>query len=338
MKRLITSLSLLITVFSINFDYKAAIISAVVNNGAWNSPASWSLGLAPRCGDTIEIPIGFIINVTDHVDLDDPANPLCGLLRINVAGTLRFSNGKKINLASGSCLNIESVGRILPSKAGGGASERILIDGVEFWRAGDGVVSGPSQMGCIVPLPISSANLFLIENEGNLLINWELSSLDNILSLSIENSNDGVNFLEIYKNENLFEHSNDFTCEFDLSRFSKYSNNQFKLFAYDIQGFKREIASSVYEFKTDDLLNKLHVYPNPASANSEIQLTTKEKFSNIIYVDIMNAQGSLIQKIEFNNLFHQNKFSLQPSNLEKGSYFIHLTDGQIILTSRFNVM
>jgi hypothetical protein len=338
MKRLITSLSLLITVFSINFDYKAAIISAVVNNGAWNSPASWSSGLAPQCGDTIEIPVGFIINVTDHVDLDDPANPLCGLLRINIAGSLRFSNGKKINLASGSCLNIEDGGRILPSKSGGGASERISIDGVEWWRAGDGALNGPSQMGCIVPLPISNANLYFIENEGKLLIKWELSSLDNILALSIENSNDGVFFLEIYKNENLFAHSNDFSCEFDLSRFSKYSSNHFKLFAYDIQGFKREIASILYEFKTEDLLNKLHIYPNPAIANSEIHLNTNEKFSNIIYVDIINAQGALIQKFEFNNLFQQNKFSLQPSNLEKGSYFIHLTDEQIILTSRFNVM
>ncbi|MES2590008.1 MAG: T9SS type A sorting domain-containing protein [Bacteroidota bacterium] len=338
MKRLLTTFSLLITFFSINFDAKAAIITAVTNNGAWNAGETWSRGSVPECGDTIEIPVGLIVILTNNVNLDLIGDPLCGKVQLNVSGLLRFNNGKKLRLAEGACINVLAGGSIVPSKTGSGNSEAIEIDGVEFWIADDGRIDGVAQVGCAIILPNIRVNFDANSNEQVINFSWNISEENNIYSYIIEKSIDGLAWENIHhtfaRNDGRLDANYNF--EEKIERIE--SMNYYKLFAINLNGQKNQIGftsvNNLEKLKTKELL----IAPNPATNNSIINILTSEKLNKKVSVSVLNQFGQTIKTLELSNEFNDRLFSLENLELNSGTYILFLNDGDILLKSKFIVL
>lgn len=112
----------------------AATITAVQNNGFWNSASTWDLGRVPTNTDTIVIPANVTVKVNNW-------NLLTGVL-IKIYGTLRLQNGK-LSLYSTSQVIVYRGGTIM-----GNNSDNISIAGVQKFLGSDGTITG-SKMASV---------------------------------------------------------------------------------------------------------------------------------------------------------------------------------------------
>ena len=83
--------------------------------------------------------------------------------------------------------------------------------------------------------------------------------------------------------------------------------------------------------------NGISVYPNPATGMSVIQFVLSQP--DVVSLDVFNALGekvcSPLNNIRLGEGVH--KSALSAANLEKGIYFIRLTAGNKVQTSKFIV-
>jgi len=109
--------------------YAKAGSCSVNGTGDWETPGTWSCGHAPGAGDNVTIGAGIIITVT--------ANNLANIGNLSIFGTLQFTNGSKINLASASVVNIYSGGSI----TGGNGGAKLVFPSTSY--AGPFSTTGP---------------------------------------------------------------------------------------------------------------------------------------------------------------------------------------------------
>ena len=104
------------------------------------------------------------------------------------------------------------------------------------------------------------------------------------------------------------------------------------LFQYSIE-FDLEAQlrpSSVSELES---INNLNVFPNPASDNLNISFNAKENM--LLYVDLFNSLGELVQKINDEDIaIGNNQFSTNTAKLANGVYYLKITNEAGLTTSR----
>ena len=121
--------NLLITILLSITNTIPAMCTLVVDNGNWSSASSWDCGYIPASdGDTMVIPS----SMTVVVDLNSPTYVD---MRIEVYGTMQFSNGKKINMDSDGTVEIYTGGTLTGGNSG---SPVINGDGELIGTAFDG--------------------------------------------------------------------------------------------------------------------------------------------------------------------------------------------------------
>ncbi|MBI2259033.1 MAG: T9SS type A sorting domain-containing protein [Flavobacteriia bacterium] len=321
MKKMLISLSLLITIFSINMDTRAAINTALIN-GNWNSPFTWSSGI-PSCGDTIIIPPNTIVKITANVDLDIPGDPLCLAVQINIYGSLRFDNGRKLKLAKGACINVEMGGSVSPSAKGGGGSESIYFGDTREWLAADGNLVGPTSVGCQVLLPVELVNFDIKQLRNKIWeLNWTVASEVNVLYYSISYSDDGLVWNEL---KNIPIQSNDavmkdYNEQIELN--PKESTFYIRLLNHDFDGNSKIL--SVKSLQSDNQNVNFKVFPNPQIQGQDISIYFEnENNSETIDIKIWNSTGKCIYQ---NTLINSESVIIIPTiTFEKGTYFIQQT-------------
>src|SRR4029079_5609780 len=74
--------ALLVALFNISFS--APVITAS-SNGYWNSASTWNMNRLPQIGDTVTIPAGKTVTITDDQNFN-------GFVYIKVYGKLIFLN------------------------------------------------------------------------------------------------------------------------------------------------------------------------------------------------------------------------------------------------------
>jgi hypothetical protein len=160
--------------------------------GAWNNSATWNIDAVPGCFDTIVIPSGITVTITETVDLTG-----CPPVFILVQGTLFFQSGKKMNLPAGSVVYMEPPSGSLQGGGGGGNSNWITIGGTEYWNAGDGNLTGPAVLcaACSLPIELISFTTTLIGDF--VAIEWSTASELNNDYYVIQRSADGFNWQSI---------------------------------------------------------------------------------------------------------------------------------------------
>lgn len=338
MKTAITLVSFLISIFAINFTAHANRVTAILDGGAWSSAGTWDTGSVPSCGDTIEIPVGIDVKVTTNVVLDDPLDPTCGLVRINVAGALRFSAGKKIRLAAGACVNVEMGGQISPSSKGGGASEAIEIDHVKWWQASDGVYDGPGTMGCGVVLPVVMLDFNALIQNDQVSISWAVASETDLAYYQVSKSEDGIHWEAISKiTPSGSLHGSDISYTvydvFDPSIAISY----YKLSSFDMNGQEVRLGTrSVTKDEMDEETN-IQIFPNPVSgaqANIRFDLENERTVSVVIY----NQMGQEIQKFDLDVEKDGSTFVFETSDVHAGTYFVNIVGTSKSVKSKLVVL
>jgi hypothetical protein len=325
--------------FAMNSNLNAAIITAISNGGTWSAATSWNLARAPICGDTIIVPSGIEIKVTDNVELDG-ASAACAAVRITIIGSLRFSNGKKIRLASGACMNVESGGSINPSGKGGGASENISIDGDRVWEAGEGPLTGPYTMGCLVVLPVSLVS-FEVSNDvaNNFNVDWYVNSENELAYYEVSVSKNGYDWelihMQMARNTDEETH---YALRYQLMDVTT-DYIYFKLSSTNFNGVRQMLAMSTtpYEFKLEDT-DQLVMIPNPVQTNSltiiafelenaqEYEITAVDNFGKVVVQDKMSGNKGA------------NTFVIENDRLKAGIYTIQLKNAERMTSSKLIVL
>lgn len=329
MKRLISLFSLLITVFSVNFDFKAAVITAITDNGAWSSAASWDLNRAPVCGDTIVVPLGIDLNITQNVNLDD-INPLCSAVKINIFGSIRFFNGRKMFLAPGACFTVESGGLIRQSPIGGGASEYIAIDNVKIWQASQGNLAGLASFGCPIILPVTFESMTLTQESNIISIEWSVSTENNLSHYELFASKDGMNWESIYIQQSAGNTSHHKSYNFRYTIEENMQTIYFKLKSVDLDGKEFNLALEALSLNASYILGDkdLTIFPNPATESSVVTILVNKQSAGDVELRFYDYAGKLISSSSLKAEKGNNQFALEINNLQKGSYFVSVNSDE----------
>lgn len=306
----------------VSFYSKATIVTATTS-GNWDSAFTWDIGV-PKCGDTVIIPAGVIVTVTVNVDLDT-GDPLCPLFQMTISGDLRFAHGKKMHLALGSCVGVESGGRVGASSKGGGASESIYIGPDRVWQASGGALNGVATLGCAIMLPVELIDFsILIKNQG-VELNFTSASERDLDYYVIESSRDGSFWQEVQTlkaAENSIELRNySYT---DKNPFNGLSYYRLKSVNMDGSQNNLEIISCEY------YSSKFLMYPIPVNKLMFLEGDNLEQSS----VSIFNSLGELIE-VELSLV--GDKYSFNFEQIKNGVYFLTIQNVNIKRTERIIV-
>lgn len=281
---------------------------SATQNGYWSSSLTWSSGRIPSDNDTLTIPSGKTIVVTDQT-------PEYLNMRIIVYGTLHINGGKKLNMCNG-IIDIMPGGEI----EGDNTGSMVDMCANHVWN-GSMPGAGPMQISGTTILPVDLA-YFKAEGatNGTVNVSWETASEVNCDYFSVERSLDGSNFeaLSQVRGAGNTSTSHQYTYV-DDNPHSPVS--YYRLKQVDFDG-KFEIFKVVSINLS--LAHDIVVYPNPLATGESATVQIPAGGEKTLQVTVMDANGKQIfsQTLEKENAsenvihFVTEKFS------KSGTYFI----------------
>lgn len=280
------------------------------------------------------IPDTYLVNITDNVNLNDPADPLCPSVRISVSGRIDFDKGKKIRLDAGACMTVEWGGSIHPSELGGGKSEGINIGNDTWWKAADGILNGLAAMGCVSPMPIDDIDLKLAVNEENISLSWTASQEDNIDYFLLERSDDGFGWEVIAKVEAVHMADRPYQVSDEKSVLTRY----YRLKAISNEGMVNLVETEVYLPSVNFRTNEMQVLPNPVSTEAVIALSFDFDAYGETTVQVCNHLGQVIYSEVHNLDRNQHSLTIGRNALGTGNYFVVLSNQKNRLTGKLVIL
>lgn len=317
-------LILLSFLFFANTSNAATCVALVTGN--WETPATWSCGRTPTCGDSVVIPALRVVTITTQLDYTGCGAPMA----INVFGELHFDTGKKLELACGSVVYVQTGGSVTGG-GGGGSSNLIEICNTVAWTAGSGNVGGPATItsGGVTPVPVEL--LFFkgsLTPNSNIELKWATATETNNSHFVVERSRDGKNFSEVVKvnpNGTGFSLITQNYITWDYSPYPGLS--YYRLRQVDKNGdFEIFDMISVRTDKKSQVL----IYPNPTASSLNIEAT--EDYENAS-LRILNFVGQEV----INTTLLSDQRSIDLSDLPSGIYYLLLDNGIEVNKSRFSI-
>ncbi len=304
------------------FSAQAGTKTAIANSGAgWNVDSNWSPFGKPQDGDSVIIPVGFIIKI--KLDIYGNAAPN---LFIKVFGTLDFDPSGKLDLGSGSSVSLLAGGKIVSH---GSSSELVKIGGVIKYNGNiDGTLNGPAFASASTgtsPLGFSQGVLaiHLYSFQAKLLgysvrLDWTASS-DNANDLFyVQRSIDGIHWDNIHV-ISVLANMNEVTSYQYTDHLALRGTSFYRILLSDADG--SENYSRTIPIVTD--IQHLKLFPNPAI--SVARITWKQiSASQPVYVRVSDIRNTtiLMQKVKPGDQFYH----IDVKTLPAGIYRIQVTD------------
>ena len=243
-----------------NLSY-ATICTLIVDNGDWSNSSSWSCGYVPaNAGDTMHIPA----SMTVVIDLNSPTYVN---MRIEVYGTMLFSNGRKINLDSDGVVQIYTGGTL----TGGNSGSRLTIGGTTWWSGTDPPLIGPTIVSNSGFLPIELVEFNAIVNEDRVEISWTTASEINNDYFIVEKSKDTFIWSKVIEAKGA-GNSNIIINYFEIDNNPLMGLFYYRLTQVDFDG-KQETFNIIpveNAIKGEGIMN---IYPNPVNKGECISLS-----------------------------------------------------------------
>ena len=174
--------TLLLIIFFFTTNTGSALCTLIDDGGDWSSAASWDCGYVPAsAGDTMRIPASMSV----VIDLNSPTYVN---MRIEVYGTMLFSNGRKINMDADGVVQIYDGGIL----TGGNSGSRLNIGANTWWSGTDPPLMGPVTVSNGGVLPIELIEFNAIVNEDIVEISWSTASEINNDYFIVEKSQDAL--------------------------------------------------------------------------------------------------------------------------------------------------
>jgi len=182
------TLLIAICLFTLSFAYSAPVITAV-NNGTWGNASTWSLNRLPQVGDTINIPAGKVVIVTEDYVLN-------GFAYLRIWGKLKFQeNNSTLKLGSSSMVWVYTGGTV---EGGGSPSQKLKIGNNTVFDGNDAPIAGPQMANASgfspVPLPVKFVGFTLSQKNKDVLIQWSTAEEYNANIYEVERSFNGTDW------------------------------------------------------------------------------------------------------------------------------------------------
>ena len=207
-----------------------------------------------------------------------------------VNGNLQMGNGRKMNFAAGSTVQIMPGGNLFKGP-GGGHSNEINITGATSWIAGDGSKLGYFLIGTILPLPVEFKVFNVEKNEKGLKLYWIVNSEKNNNFFHVEFSVDGESWSSFEHVKSIGDHSSEYTYELTNDHLKiAVDIVYFRLSQIDNDGKRRELAIQSLKLKK----NTISIFPNPTKLNESVRFNVQSDKQIESKVLIFNATGQLI--------------------------------------------
>ncbi len=282
--------------------------------GNWETPGNWSCGHVPGVGDDATIGAGMTVTVN--------VNNLADIGNLNIFGTLQFTNGSKIDLAATSLVNVYFGGSI----TGGNGGAKLVFPTTSY--AGSFNTTGPfyfSNGGSgsgILPVTLVSFTSSR-QNQENILY-WRTENEENIISYEIEsgrNGNSDWQTLEIIPS--MAAHANGYSYTF-IDHTNKDGDRYYRLKIIDRDG--KYVYSKVL-FITSGQTGTISVTPTLVYSSMNVNLPA----SGPAQVSIFNTSGLPVKTL----IAGTEVFSIDVSGLNRGEYFLSVSQGKNFQTTKF---
>lgn len=316
-------LYLLILFFSIvSFAFAGPIITGIINNGKWKNNSTWDLNRKPKSGDTIVIPAGTTIIVSNNINLS------AATIYLKVYGILKLNNGK-LNLGANSVIILMPGATITSTPANN--SNKILIGGVKKFLGSEVMVTGPSIANSgtgaspagfrrtgTAPLPVKLVGFNVARQENNLIIAWITAQEFNSNYFEVQRSYDGIvwNTISTIKaagfSSTLIKYS---YTDFGVTATTLY----YRIMEVDLDG--RNEISDVRMIKLQD--DKLDIKISNGYAN-KIYAHFSSQINGAVSVKLFSLSGSMVNETVLSNPVGQQIITVN-QNL-KGIFVVVIVD------------
>ena len=317
--------TILLILFLISTHISSAVCTLIVDNGDWSNSSSWSCGYVPAtAGDTMVIPT----SMTVAIDLNSPTYVN---MRIEVYGTMLFSNGRKINLDSDGVVQIYAGGIL----TGGNSGSRLNIGANTWWSGTDPPLMGPVTVSNGGVLPIELIDFNVIMNEDRVEITWTTASEINNDYFIVEKSKDGVDWVEVIKVSGA-GHSVSIIDYFEIDNDPLIGLSYYRLTQVDFDG-KQETFNIIPVENAKKGEGIMNIYPNPVNKGECISLSFESLhlyFDEILVVlrDIRgNEAYSIIQFIDCEDGLIVIDI---PRHLASGTYLVVATSENLLYSKK----
>ncbi|MGZ8544573.1 MAG: hypothetical protein ACXWV0_04715, partial [Flavisolibacter sp.] len=177
---------LILSLFAFTLSYSAPVIEAATN-GSWHTNSTWNLSRKPANGDTIVIPVGKTIVISNQQTLNN--------IYLKVYGTVRLTNFLSyLSMNASSTVQVAAGGRIESTID---FWQYIFLGGQTIFYAntltGPQLATGSSNgFASYNPLPVKFVGFTLSrKSSSDVLVQWSTSEEINAHSYEIERSLDG---------------------------------------------------------------------------------------------------------------------------------------------------
>ena len=320
--------SLIIIILLAISNLGSAKCTLILDNGDWSNSSSWSCGYAPaNAGDTMVIPA----SMTVVVDINSPTYVN---MRIEVYGTMQFSNGQKIYMDEDGVVELYTGGSLI----GGNAGSRLIIGPVTLWEGSDPPITGPTVITTGGFLPIELVDFNAIVNDGRVEITWTTASEINNDFFIIEKSQDAIEW------EFAIETQGAGTSGFIINYFEIDNNPLHGLFYYrltqvDFDGQQKSfnIIPVENDIKGEGIMN---IYPNPVNKGECISLSFESLYRDkqeilVVLRDIRGNEAYSI--IEFVDCEDGLVVIDIPRHLTSGTYLVVATSENLLYSKKISI-
>ncbi len=302
-----------------------------VNDGDWESPATWSPARIPIHNDIVCIPAGRTVEINNKVyreptsciplTIDPVQTPS---LYLFICGTLAFKAGGKMHLGNMGFIQVYAPTGIIT--AANGNSDLINMGCVTVWD-GNNDVTGPFVItptgGGPGVLPVSFDFLKAEQKQPfTVQLEWATNYEENNTDYTIQRSADQRNWSTIGTVQSIGNSAAKTVYRFnDKSPLS--GTNFYRIKQVDLDG---KTGYSEVARLNNQVKKTISVYPNPAG--SVAQVYSKTTFTQGQVLQLIDAKGSRVKTFVAAG---KNALQLDLSNLQPGLYLLQLIEnGRVV--------
>jgi hypothetical protein len=307
-KKITCAALLLISIYA-----KAGSCSAN-GTGNWETPGDWTCGHVPGAGDDVTIGVGFTVTV----NANNPAN----IGNLDIFGTLKFTNGSKINLGASSVVNIYLGGGI----TGGNGGAKLVFPSSSY--SGPFSTTGPfyfsnSGSGTGI-LPLILVSFYSSQQNQNVILYWRTENEENTNSFEIESSgNENSDWRTVEILPSMAADGGGYSYSF--TDHGKINGDRY----YRLKIINRDgkYGYSKVLFITSGHKQTISITPTLVYSSMNITLPA----SGQTQVSIYNTYGQLVKKI----ITGSDVFNMDVSGLTRGEYFLQASQGKNSFATKF---
>jgi Secretion system C-terminal sorting domain/G8 domain len=283
--------------------------------GNWETPGNWSCGHVPGAGDDVTIGAGITITVN--------VNNVANIGNLDIYGTLKFTNGSKINLSATSVVNIFLGGSI----TGGNGGAKLVFPSASY--SGSFSATGPyyfsnggSGTGI---LPLTLVSFYSSYQNQDIILHWRTENEENINAFEIESNGDGISHWQPLKIiPSMAANAGGYSYSFIVDNSEINGDRYFRLKIVDNDG---KYTYSKVLFVSSGQTGTISITPTLVYSSMNITLPA----SGRTQVSIYNTRGQLVKTL----ITGSEVLNIDVSMLTRGEYFLQVFQEKNSYTAKF---